>query len=190
MENRVRGRAPSSCCAAFCAFFEPASRISQTCRGCASYSSRRACTGSIHLIRLSAISLLAIDAADARGAAAFVRPRDRLRRRKQFVPVEDRADSGCPGRCGACAAGRSSCCGLSCEFRPAIAQRDGVAVALGHSPAVGPGNARRFGQQVPRLAQAPAYMRNLAMLASAVQESFRRRLRAARFANRGQFNPL
>src|ERR1700722_13968748 len=44
--------------AAFCAFLPPASRISQTCLGCASNSLRRACTGSIHVTRFSDISFL------------------------------------------------------------------------------------------------------------------------------------
>src|SRR5216683_4814807 len=45
-------------CATSRAFTEPSSRIRKTLSGCAAYSSRRARTGSIHLIRLSAIAIL------------------------------------------------------------------------------------------------------------------------------------
>src|SRR5216683_6260941 len=45
-------------CATSRAFAEPSSIICRTLPGCAAYSSRRARTGSIHLIRLSAIAIL------------------------------------------------------------------------------------------------------------------------------------
>ena len=125
-----------------------------TWAGCFSYSRRRARTGSIHLIKLSAMVAFAFDAADAGGAAAVGGPFERFRRREQFMPVVDGTHVGIAGVGAALARGVGDHdFGFGADVVVGFAESDGVAVALGHFAAVEAGDAGGLGEHDGGLGQ-------------------------------------
>src|SRR2546425_11737323 len=116
---------------------------------------------------------LAFDAADRSRPAALVGPRNRLRRRKQLVPTEDRADVRVTGVLAALARRiRHHHLRLRADRLVAFAQPDGIVITLCHAPAIGAGKARRLGQHDPRLTQHLPVVEKFPVLPKFLQEIF------------------
>ena len=148
-------RASWCVCAVVCAFFEPASRISQTFAD----GPRILCgvpeSGSIQVTRLSAISFL-----QSTQPIAAVRQSRSIRATvsaaKTVCATRTRDRSpGRPGSVRRCALRvRHHVADFRADFVGRIAEPDGVAVGLRHAAAVEAGQARRFGQQMGWLGEA------------------------------------